>query len=125
MFRTLLDLTEELDVTIDINICLFCFLCVCLHILFVIICMSLTTYLIHTTFINVNVSVFIKPLHAMNVGECSWFHALKRTLHWYFSFKYVVLVILMDQAPQIKTKFDINIVRNFILKMRLFWCDLC
>ena len=26
----------------------------------------------------------------------------------------------MDQAPQIKTKFDINIVRNFILKMRLF-----
>ena len=50
---------------------------------------------------------------------------LKRKLHWYISFKYVVLVILMDQAPQIKTKFDINIVRNFILKMRLFWCDLC
>ena len=50
---------------------------------------------------------------------------LKRKLNWYFSFKYVVLVILMDQAPQIKTNFDINIVRNFILKMCLFRCDLC
>ena len=49
---------------------------------------------------------------------------LKENCTGIFLFKYVVLVILMDQAPQIKKKLDINIVRNFILKLRLFRCDL-